>query len=132
MFILEAIDANGARPGAYVYPFAQGCWPNGSPLSDPCAIGFNRVATHERGLVWIPMTNGVLSWIELSRGAVNPLAVGLRVTTFNHAIGAPAGANHPPLPPLPIPINTPWPCNQILQDQKTNSKADYGLFIPGF
>ncbi|MBN2491464.1 MAG: hypothetical protein JXQ29_11505 [Planctomycetes bacterium] len=134
-YILEAVDANGMRPGVYVYPYTPGYWPNGTPLSDPCAIGFVAApgqSNYERGLVWLTETNGVNPQIQLVRGAPHFWIPWLGWNTFNHGIFV----NHVPLPPLPKqqqpPVFVPWQCSQILQDQKTNSKADYGLFIPGY
>jgi hypothetical protein len=141
---LEAVDANGARPGLYIFPYTPGFVPDGTPLADPTQIGFAPPPPpndyYQTGLVWVPETNGVVSQIRCASGQVQPPMGGGPITpgapwavlaTFPHAIAA---ANHPGsgLPPLPRVAGTPWPATSILADQKTNSKADYGLFFLGY
>jgi hypothetical protein len=138
VWTLEAIDAYGFRPGLYGFQYSPGFFPNGTPLSDPTAIGFFPIPglQYQTGLVWVPETNGAIAQINYVSGvpqppaAVPPWAV---LSTFTHVISP--GGNHPSVPPLPalprLPW-TPWPATQILPDQKTNSKADYGLFMPGY
>ena len=131
---LEAVDANGMRPGLYIFQYTPGWVPNGTPLSDPTMIGFNPIPImgYQTGLVWIPETDGLGNFqIHYASGVIQPPPVfppWIVLSTFPHSVAA---ANHPPLPPLPL-GGTPWPATSILQDQKTNSKADYGLFILGY
>lgn len=127
---LEAVDCYGNRPGLFVFNYPQGFQPNGTHLSDPGGMGFMANPLLEPGLVWVPMVDATPTYqIQLLRGA--PRGMPLLVGTVSHQVAA---INHQSNPPLPVPPLAPqwWQCRQILQDQKTNSKADYGLYAGGY
>ncbi len=142
VWTLEAIDANGFVPGTFVFPYGPGVVPNGTPLTEPAATGFAGPAlpdSYQSGLVWVPAldtTPGGVANIFLVTGSViapvapTPLPAPIANTTLIHTVSA---VNHTPTPPLPaLPLaGTPW-LGAIIPDQKTNSKADYGLFIVGY
>ena len=120
--LLEALDASGNTSSIVSYNYLGS--PSGTPLGDPGRMGFAPPNSNcRKGAVWVPQT-GIGGWIYLFEGDTSNF-----ITWFYYVI---PGANHPGLPPLPKPPGTTWPVIGMLRDQKINSKADYGLYFPGY
>jgi hypothetical protein len=130
--LIEAVDGGGNRR-----PLLYGSYPanaalNGTPLAHPGDVSISGVGTQRKGTLWVPyLAGGVTPSLNLMEGA--PFSAWF--TTAFHTIGSgitPPG-NFPSLGyTLPKPVSTPWPGTTILQDQKTNFKAEYGLFLLGY
>jgi hypothetical protein len=131
LLIIDAVDGGGIRRPLIFGSYPAGATMNGTPLAHPADISISGVGAQRKGTLWVPyLAGGVTPSLDLKEGA--PFSA--TFTTALHTVGSPLGGNFPTQPPLPKPVlpPTPWPGTTILQDQKTNFKAEYGLFMFGY
>jgi hypothetical protein len=136
------VDGLGTIAGPFGFPhwiYPQNATPNGTPLAHPGLISQNGGAALRKGALWAPYSVGSNFAIDLVEGAPTLRPT---FTTVNHQIASPLppGSNNFtndfslwPLPKIQVPPQQSWPGTQvILPDQKTNFKAEYGMFITGY
>jgi hypothetical protein len=138
--VINALDPGGntvVGPGGstihWTYP--AGAAPNGTPLAHPGDISVSGVGTRRKGVIWAPYVVGGTYSIDLLEGG--PLGT-MSFATVLHTVGsgqAPPGNFSAPLALAALPKQNPpatWPGTTILQDQKSNFKAEYGLIVTGY
>ena len=130
---IHAVDT--ALNSQYFYSYPVGAVPNGTPLAHPADISKSGISTHIKGIAWVPYSFPGIVVYSLDLLVAAPAGPTTQ-STAQHTIGSPLGGNFPGLPQLPkqrpVPPHPNWQGTIILQDQKTNFKAEYGLGLWGY